>query len=277
MEHENNSLNLVLYSFIKIKKGPGEGSSSNGQVENRGVMTVTRKAFRAEALLPTRMQEDGFSGGHFDGRHQELMSEIAEIKKMIRPAESFGDHLLEKFRAELGEAVKLKAELDAMHEAIVRTKQEIATLHRTTEGQGRDMGRVTNELDAVIAGTEGATENILSAAEFIDETANTLGARLKGQDSDLARDIQERVVQIFESCNFQDLTGQRITKVVGTLRFVEDRVSRMMAIWGGIESFKSIEAEEMPLRQGDAALLNGPALATDEGLASQDDIDALFA
>ncbi len=240
-------------------------------------MTVTRRAFRAEALLPTRAQEDRFSDGHSDGRHSELMSEIAEIKKMIRPGENFGDQMLEKFRAELGEAVKLKAELDAMHEAIVRTKQEIATLHRTTDGQGQDMGRVTNELDAVIAGTEGATENILSAAEFIDETANTLSARLTGQDSDLARDIQERVVLIFESCNFQDLTGQRITKVVGTLRFVEERVTRMMAIWGGIESFKSIEVEELPKREGDEALLNGPALETDEGLASQDDIDALFA
>ena len=31
-----------------------------------------------------------------------------------------------------------------------------------------------------------------------------------------------------------------------------------------------------PAREGDAALLNGPALDTDENVASQDEIDALF-
>ncbi|RMF05696.1 MAG: hypothetical protein D6773_04985, partial [Alphaproteobacteria bacterium] len=88
--------------------------------------------------------------------------------------------------------------------------------------------------------------------------------------------IQELVVQIFEACNFQDLTGQRITKVVRAFQFIEERVTRMMEIWGGIESFKEIEVVDPPKRDGDAALLNGPALETDEDVASQDDIDALF-
>ena len=78
-------------------------------------------------------------------------------------------------------------------------------------------------------------------------------------------------------CNFQDLTGQRITKVVSTLRFVEDRIMQMMDIWGGIETFKDIEVEQRELKEGDAALLNGPALESDIDVATQDDIDALFA
>lgn len=240
-------------------------------------MTAIRRAFRAEALLATRGNPDGYPAAGETDRHKELMSEIAEIKQMIRPAEEVGDQLLAKFKAELGEAVKLKAELDAIYEAINQTKREIATLHHTAGSEGNEMCRVANELDAVILGTEGATENILAAAEFIDETANTLSARLKGQDSELARDIQERVVSIFENCNFQDLTGQRITKVVGTLRFIEDRIVNMMDIWGGIESFKDIEPEERAKAEGDAALLNGPSLETDDGVATQDDIDALFA
>ncbi|MBA5779233.1 protein phosphatase CheZ [Stappia sp. F7233] len=240
-------------------------------------MTAIRRAFRAEALLSTRGNPDGHSDIGEAERHRELLSEMAEIKQMIRPAEEVGDHLLAKFKAEMGEAVKLKAELDAIYEAINQTKKEIATLHHTAGPDSNEMGRVANELDAVILGTEGATENILAAAEFIDETANTLSARLKGQDSELARDIQERVISIFENCNFQDLTGQRITKVVGTLRFIEDRIIHMMDIWGGIESFKGIEPEARPQAQGDAALLNGPSLVSDEGVATQDDIDALFA
>jgi len=240
-------------------------------------MMATRRVFTAESLL----QRNGGSGASpaesSGSQHAELLAEIASIKDLIRPSEEVSSKMLDTFKAELGEAIKLKAELDSIYEAIAKTKREIATLHHTAGSESQDMTRVTNELDAVVSGTEGATENILAAAEFIDETANTLGARLSGQDADLASDIQEKVVQIFESCNFQDLTGQRITKVIGTLRFIEDRIVRMMEIWGGIESFKSIEPDERPAAQGDAALLNGPSLDIDDGVASQDDIDALFA
>lgn len=221
-------------------------------------------------------------------RHQEIMAELSSLKALMArggdaeqdksiTAEDVSSKFVEEFRKELSEAAKLKKELDSIYEAIAQTKQEIATLHQTTGSEGEDMTRVTNELDAVVMGTEGATESILSAAEFIDETSNTLSARLTGQDADLANDIQERVVQIFEACNFQDLTGQRITKVVGTLRFIEDRIIQMMDIWGGIESFKEIDVVGREVAVGDEALLNGPSLDTDMDVATQDDIDALFA
>ena len=50
----------------------------------------------------------------------------------------------------------------------------------------------------------------------------------------------------------------------------------MISIWGGIEEFAHIDVEKMPAKTGDDTLLNGPALEIDEGVASQDDIDALF-
>ena len=58
--------------------------------------------------------------------------------------------------------------------------------------------------------------------------------------------------------------------------FVEERILKMMDIWGGSEKFAEIEVE-LEHRQGSQALLNGPALDKDDGIASQDDIDALFA
>jgi len=245
-------------------------------------MAVVRRSFRAESLIRAQGEEVSPEAAG-EQRHRELMAELAAVKKLVAGGpempdmKSVGDQVLEEFRRELNEAAKLKAELDSIYEAIARTKKEIATLHHTTGAEGEDMTRVTNELDAVVDGTEGATESILSAAEFIDETANTLSATLKGQEAEMANDIQERVIHIFEACNFQDLTGQRITKVVGTLRFIEDRIIEMMHIWGGIESFKGIEVEQRDAAEGDAALLNGPALNSDEDVASQDDIDALFA
>ncbi|ASP36145.1 protein phosphatase CheZ [Labrenzia sp. VG12] len=250
-------------------------------------MAAVKRSFRAESLI--RMNAGASEDPAFreERRHQEVMAEIASLRAMIKSGdaqqqqaldpEAMSEKFMSEFRKELSEAAKLKVELDAMYEAIAQTKKEIATLHQTTGSKGEEMTRVTNELDAVVIGTEGATENILAAAEFIDETANTLSARIDKDDAELANDIQDKVVQIFEACNFQDLTGQRITKVVSTLRFVEDRIIQMMDIWGGIETFKDIELEERDLKEGDAALLNGPALESDVDVATQDDIDALFA
>ncbi len=252
-------------------------------------MAAVKRSFRAESLIRMQSGADDSPGIAEERRHREVLEEISSLKAMIATSsenqpqqaidpEAMSEKFMTEFRKELSEAGKLKVELDAIYDAIAQTKREIATLHNTTGSEGEEMTRVTNELDAVVHGTEGATETILSSAEYIDETANTLSARLTGQDADMAVDIQENVIKIFEACNFQDLTGQRITKVVGTLRFVEDRIMQMMDIWGGIESFKDIETEELhAAKEGDAALLNGPALESDTDVASQDDIDALFA
>ncbi|WP_299484327.1 protein phosphatase CheZ [uncultured Roseibium sp.] len=250
-------------------------------------MAALKRSFRAESLIHMNSGADTDPAFADERRHQEVLSEISSLKSLVTQGvkgqeksldpEEMSQKFMTEFRKEMSEAAKLKVELDAIYEAIAQTKKEIATLHNTTGSKGEEMTRVTNELDAVVDGTEGATETILASAEFIDETANTLSARVGREEAELANDIQERVVHIFEACNFQDLTGQRITKVVSTLRFVEDRIMQMMDIWGGIETFKDIELDEREAKEGDAALLNGPALESDTDVATQDDIDALFA
>ena len=130
-------------------------------------------------------------------------------------------------------------------------------------------------LHAIVGGTEQATQSILQAAEEIDQAANTLSASVKGShDQGLAHDIQDRVVQIFEACNFQDLTGQRVAHVLATLKFVEEHVARLLAIWHGIEQFKPVVFGEEA--GGDRRFLNGPKLPGDRGHSTQDDIDGLF-
>ena len=232
---------------------------------------AARKMFRIEAITAGAAG----SGDRDEDRHRELLAEIRSLRNLVQPTQELSEKALEQLRRDQHEASKIKAEMDLIYEAINRTKREIATLH-VSGCNGQELSRVTNELDAVVGGTELATETILAAAEAIDERAGNLSAKLKGDDQGLAADIQDQIVQIFEACNFQDLTGQRITKVVGTLRFVEERIIKMMDIWGGVESFKEIEVE-LEHRMGDQSLLNGPALGDDQGIASQDDIDALFA
>jgi chemotaxis protein CheZ len=171
---------------------------------------------------------------------------------------------------------QLKDETDSIFRAINRTKQEIATLH--VGGISTGDRRVRQELDAVVGGAEQAIQQILAAAEEVDEAANTLSAVLKQeQNQALAQDIRDHVIRIFEACNFHDLAGQRISKVLATLQFVEDRVARMIEIWGGMDAFRAHAAVARAEHDQRApVLLDGPKLAGDPGHASQDDIDAIF-
>src|SRR5205807_5100235 len=184
--------------------------------------------------------------------------------------------LLETYRAQIEQCEKLKVELDLIHDAINRTKREIAVLHGKSF-DGNEMAKVTGELGAVVGGTEQATQQILEAAESIDQAASAL-AKVTSPDQQkiLSEEIQERVISIFEACNFQDLTGQRISKVMATMKFIENHITIMMDIWGGVDAIKSHAPIIADTRQGDAKLLNGPKTEGDIGHASQDDIDALF-
>ena len=224
--------------------------------------------------------------------HREIMSELRAIRaQMGAPAQgavtgTIGDSvtretaeahaLLETYRAQIEQCEKLKVELDLIHDAINRTKREIATLHgRSFEGE--EMAKVNGELGAVVGGTEEATQQILEAAEAIDQAASALSKNISpDQQKLLAEEIQERVIAIFEACNFQDLTGQRINKVMTTMKFIENHITVMMDIWGGVDAIKAHTPAIVDTREGDARLLNGPKLENDVGHASQDDIDALF-
>ena len=240
-------------------------------------MQGRRKTFRIEAVNGYRATRTSGADHKVVALHHEIMTELKTLRSIIEPKEIVSEKMIEGYRNEIAEAHKLKAELDLIYDAINKTKHEIATLH-VSGFEGPEMARVTHELDAIIGGTAQATDRILSAAEFIDQSANTLSASLKAEhEQALTQDIRERVVEMFEACNFQDLTGQRVGKVVATLKFIEQHIVRMMDIWGGIESFKDLRPEAMTERAGEKKLLNGPRLETDIGHASQDEIDALFA
>jgi len=238
-------------------------------------MQAARRPFRIERMLNDTAAKPVQSDGP-DPLLLTILGEIQSLRQSLGERREPDRIAIEAFRAEIAEAQKLKVELDDIYDAINRTKSEIATLHRTGF-DGSEMARVSGELDAVVSGTEQATEQILAAAEAIEERAGALAATLSGQNKEAIADISERVITIFEACNFQDLTGQRIAKVVGAFSFIEERVLRMMEIWGGIESFRTVPVDPDALKQGDDALLNGPALEGEIGVASQDDIDALFA
>jgi chemotaxis protein CheZ len=163
--------------------------------------------------------------------------------------------------------------LTELAQAIIETKREISSIRDPKSNSSDDVRAATLELDAVISATEAATNDIMGAAETIDDLAGRRRSQLASDaDKAIAEEINERVIEIFEACNFQDITGQRITKVVKTLTFIEERVSAMMLLRGAVP----VESNSIPdgAPDEDGHLLNGPALEGDG--ASQDDIDALF-
>lgn len=173
----------------------------------------------------------------------------------------------------------LRAEVCELSHSIVETKRQIAALRNRNNPPDR-LIRANDELDAVVQATEGATETILAAAEDIDAIAARMRASaMPTGDIAALEDISERTIRIFEACNFQDITGQRISKVVNTMKYVESRVERMIEIFGGPDSFTDLDPpEDAPApaaRDDDTDLLQGPQLATDRPI-SQDDIDKLF-
>jgi chemotaxis protein CheZ len=83
--------------------------------------------------------------------------------------------------------------------------------------------------------------------------------------------VSDKMMEIFEACTFQDITGQRIKKVVETLTHIEQRLERFAFVMG----VEDAEAEETPEdRRKRENLLNGPALNGPE--VEQDDIDLMF-
>jgi len=241
---------------------------------------VANKVFRIERVPPEGFDNDG-NDIHAE-RHQQVLAAIAQLsdrstneKPVPEPAQA-SNEVLEGIREELAQSNLLKAELDEIRSSILETKREISSLHHS--GFVNDEhATASDELDAVVKGTEVAADKILTAAEIVESNAANLANILKsGTEHDMALDIQEQAIAIFEACNFQDLTGQRITKVVNTLKFIEDRIDYMMTIWGGEESFSAIKPEKQIGKTSDAHLLHGPAMEDAIDVASQDDIDALF-
>ncbi len=128
----------------------------------------------------------------------------------------------------------------------------------------------TDELDAVVAATADATNTIMSQCEKID----AVGA---GLDDASKEALTGCVTQIYEACSFQDITGQRIKKVITTLRIIEERVDSIVDTLGDKVGLKISDAQlvkEVSV-EDEKSLLNGPQMP--EKAITQADIDKLLA
>jgi chemotaxis protein CheZ len=221
-------------------------------------MAEPRKVFRIEQTAGVRL-EPLADGNAAAPHHTEIMRELGELRAMLTaapPRQSAGASALQRT-----DIARLTSELHLIHAVISGTQHEGAGLDGPYSHMAK-MTRIAHELEAVMTGSEQATQKILAAAEDIDQAANNLTAALKGEfEQGLAQDIVDRVLQIFEACNFQDLTSQRVAKVMTTLNRIEDQITRVL--------------DEL-MRTDAAPPMHGPRLESDRGHVSQSDIDAMF-
>ncbi|PCI89111.1 MAG: chemotaxis protein [Hyphomicrobiales bacterium] len=166
----------------------------------------------------------------------------------------------------------------SMDVAVYKEMRDIATYIEKAKGdisnlqanklKGEHIPVAGRELDEVVAATERATDTIMENAENIMATDPTDHAAYQTA-------VNEGLMNIFEACSFQDITGQRINKVVGTLKHIEERVSKFASATGVEDTDYEISDEEAArLKRQKDLILHGPQNA-DEATA-QDDIDAMF-
>jgi chemotaxis protein CheZ len=156
-------------------------------------------------------------------------------------------------------------EVEALGQTIANAKAEIAAL-RVDDITGSHIPFATDELDAIVAHTAAATDAILESCEMLDAVGETLAG-------DQAGKLQDATTRIYEACSFQDITGQRITKIVGALKTIEEKVAKIVATFGHKTSGLTLPPPETP--NPETELLNGPQLPRQA--MDQSDIDKLMA
>jgi len=160
----------------------------------------------------------------------------------------------------------IQNELRGVLSRIEGLRKEIANVRADDISNNRipEMGR---ELSAVVESTENATNTIMESAEAV-LNADT-------DDVEAYKDIvSDKMMAIFEACSFQDLTGQRVNKVVETIEVIEERVNLLC----GMLAENNLIADDGKLSEREQRkkdlILNGPAMAGDG--VDQSDIDKLF-
>jgi chemotaxis protein CheZ len=158
----------------------------------------------------------------------------------------------------------LLREVEELGRMIAVAKSEIAAL-RVDDITDHDIPFATDELDAIVEHTAHATHAILESCEMLDEVASAVSG-------EYAAKLQVATTKIYEACSFQDITGQRITKVVTTLKTIEGKVAHIISAFGPPVAATRGETDHVLT---DADLLNGPQLPAHA--MDQSDIDKLLA
>lgn len=220
---------------------------------------------------------------------QEQIAQLESSKEEYVPAEQVrailrGVKDLFEGRLDGPELQGLYGELGDLARYINNARKELRQF-QPRDVADKDIPDASQQLDAIIRQTEEATGGIMDACEQLEGINERIKDRLISHEPPLDPDVlagvddavmegQNHITRIFEACNFQDLTGQRIKKIVKTLTEIERQVLRMVVVFGLNKESGALDDETRKELESDAELLNGPQLPGQS--LEQDDIDDIL-
>lgn len=164
---------------------------------------------------------------------------------------------------------QVTTELKSLLEYIGAAKSELIGMQANSLSQ-QDIPEANDQLTAIVSATEGAASSIMDAADNIGAIAEEL-------DGEVVMKLETISTELFQASSFQDITGQRVTKVAKTLDELEKRLSSLAAAIGDdyVAPLDELDVDEQGVAVNSNDLLNGPQLEGEGN--SQDEIDAILA
>lgn len=192
----------------------------------------------------------------------EILKDVVFNKSNVENLERVVESILSSLETEITDLDKtMYHEISVLTKYIRDARSNIANIPYEISKQ--DILKATDELDAVVLATEDAAEKIMNAAEQIQRIAKDL-------ELDQVQKLSEAVTLIYEACSFQDITGQRISKVVQTLKYIEKKLDELFTFYSKgivksiVDKTKNVEND----------LLVGPQLP--KNAKKQDEIDEIL-
>jgi len=124
----------------------------------------------------------------------------------------------------------LNSELVSLFSYVTRLREEIASINR---GQGgtEQFKSMSDQLDATVGATEEATNTIMESMEGNETAVGELRKYISDPEQVKFLDqIIENDSNVFQACAFHDTTGQRVSKIVKSGIYLEQRVNNLVEI-----------------------------------------------
>lgn len=168
----------------------------------------------------------------------------------------------------------LEGEVLLLFQLVQKMRLDLASVCQPAGG-GQILDSAADQINAINAEAEEATDAILSAAERIAAVSAKMGSEIKyGGARPYFDTLDTESRRILEACQVHDIISQRLARVVRTINAVEGTINALVVTLGddGVTGVSSA-LDQINRKDGDL-VLTGPALK-DEGLV-QADIDELF-
>ncbi len=223
----------------------------------------------------------------FDVKQDAVEKIIGHVRSIMEGELNLGD-------------IELFGELGELARYINETKKSLKSLSNLDITE-KELPETSDQLEGILASTEEATDQILTLAEGLLSENSTIGKKIgqlreaakvnaQANTEDLLNELEQlnknnydKFIAIMTACNFQDLTGQRIQKIVTMVRDIEKKIMTMVIGFDlKIKSKENdadqekIEKEQKLLEQyQEPDLLKGPQK---KGVAvEQNEVDDLLA